>query len=116
MSDDTPQQKLLQKLAEVFKRFQNRGDMAPVESLSEWEELVASKPSEERELLCELARFADLWRFLRELEQKLGSDIVDAISNVHQLPVRQRIARLKQINEKLMERIGNAGEGAQLRQ
>lgn len=116
MSGDAPQQELLQKMAQLFKRFQTSGDLAPVEDRSEWEKLVASKPPEERELLSELARFTDLWRYLQEREEKVGADIVDAISQVHQLPVPERILRLRKINQKLMERVGDAGEGAQLRQ
>lgn len=103
-------------MAQLFKRFQKNGDVAPIKDRSEWEKLVASKPPEESELLIELARFADLWRYLQGREEKLGSEIVGAISRAHQLPVPERIARLKEINQKLMERVGDAGEGAQLRQ
>jgi hypothetical protein len=115
MSDDAPQKELLQEMARLFKRFQKDGDLAPIEDRGEWDKLVESKPPEERELLKELARFADVWRYFQEQKEKLGPEIVEAISQVHKLPVPERIARLKEINQKLMERVGDAGEGAQLR-
>ncbi|PYY12997.1 MAG: hypothetical protein DMG60_22815 [Acidobacteria bacterium] len=115
MSDHSPQE-LLQKMTQLFNRFRRTGDMAPIEDRREWEELVASKPPEERDLLTELARFADLWRYLRDRDEKLGSEIVEAISQVHHSPVPERIARLKAINKKLMERVGDAGEDPQFRQ
>jgi hypothetical protein len=115
MADDNPQKKLLQGMEQLLKRFEKGGDLAPIEDRSEWDKLVESKPPEERELVKELARFADLWRYFQERKEKLGAEIVNAISQVHSLPVRERIARLKEINQKLMERVGDAGQGAQFR-
>jgi hypothetical protein len=115
MTDDSPQKELLQEMARLFKRFEKGGDIAPIEDRNEWDKLVESKPPEERELVKELARFADLWRYFQERNEKLGPEIVNAISVVHQLPVPERTARLKEINQKLMERVGDAGPGAQFR-
>ena len=115
MARDTPQKELLKEMSRLFKWFQTGGDLAPIKDHGEWEKLVESKPPEERELLKELARFTDLWRYLQERKEKLGPEIVSAISQVHKLPVRERTSRLKEINQKLMERVGNAGQGAQFR-
>lgn len=115
MADDTPQKELLQEMSRLFKRFKLGGDLAPIEDRGEWDKLVASRPPEERELLKELARFTDLWRYFQERKEKLGPEIVNAIRDVHKLPVPERILRLKEINQKLMERVGDASEGAQLR-
>ena len=116
MTDDTPQKDLLKEMGRMFKRFNKGGDLAPIEDRNEWDKLVASKPPEERELIGVLTRFADLWRYFEERKEKLGSEIVKAVSEVPSLPVPERIARLKEINQKLMERIGDAGEGARFRQ
>jgi hypothetical protein len=115
MADDTPQKELLQEMARLLKRFERGGDLAPIEDRDEWDKLVESKPPEERELVKELARFADLWRYFQERKEKLGPEIVNAVSQVPKLPVPERIARLKEINQKLMERVGDAGQGAQFR-
>jgi hypothetical protein len=115
MADDNPQKELLQGMEQLLKRFAKGGELAPIEDRSEWERLVESKPPEERELIEELARFADLWRYFQERKEKLGPEIVNAISQVHSLPVPERIVRLKEINQKLMERVSDAGQGAQFR-
>src|SRR5215467_8019962 len=100
MADDNPQKELLQEMAQLFKRFEKGGDIGPIE---------------DRELVKELARFADLWRYFQERKEKLGPEIVSALRQVNQLPVPERTARLKEINQKLMERVGDAGQGAQFR-
>ena len=115
MADDNPQKELLQEMAQLFKRFEKGGDLGPIEDRDEWDKLVESKPPEERELVKELARFADLWRYFQERKEKLGPDIVSALRQVNQLPVPERTARLKEINQKLLERVGDAGQGAQFR-
>lgn len=115
MADDNAQKELGQKMAQLFKRFEKGGDLAPIEDRNEWDKLVESKPPEERELVKELARFADLWRYFQERNEKLGHEIVSAISEVHKLPVPERTARLKEINQRLMERVGDAGTGAKFR-
>lgn len=116
MPEDVAQKQLLEKMALLFKRFERTGDLAPIEGRSEWENLVASEEPEERELLSELSRFVDLWRYLQKREQNLGTEIIDALSQLYRLPVFERIARLKGINHKLMERVEDAGEGTQFRQ
>lgn len=116
MSDAVAQKQLLEKMALLFKRFEKSGDLAQIENRSEWEKLVASKLPDERELLTELARFVDLWRYLQERGHKLGTEIVGAVNELHQLPVPERIASLKKITRKLMERVGDVSEGAQFRQ
>jgi MoxR-like ATPase len=116
MTDDTPQKELLQEVSRLLRRFQKDGDIGPIDDRDEWENLVESKSLEERELIRELARFTDLWRYFQERGEKLGSEIVNAISAVHQFPVHERSARIEEINRKLMERVGDAGSSAQLRQ
>jgi hypothetical protein len=115
MADETPQKQLLQEMSRLFRRLQSGGDLASIEDRGEWDKLVESTPPEERELLRELARFTDLWRYFQERKEKLGPEIVGAISQVHKLLVPQRISRLKEINQKLMERVDDAGQGAQFR-
>jgi hypothetical protein len=99
----------------LLGRFQPGGDRGPIEDRQEWEKLVASKPPEERELLDQLARFSDLWRYLQEHKQNLGQEIVDRIRELNKLQLADRIVEIKAINQKLMERVGDAGDGAQLR-
>lgn len=116
MAGDNPQKELLQQMSSLLQRFKSGGDLGPVNDRDDWEKFLASQPPEERELVSELARFADLWRYFQERGEKLGPEIVESISEVHKLAVPERTARLKEINQKLMERVQDAGAGAQFRQ
>jgi hypothetical protein len=115
MTDDTPQKDLIRKMGRLLKRFDKGGDLAPIQDLNEWDKLIASNLPEERELIGELTRFADLWRYFQERKEKLGPEIVKALSELPNLLVPERIVVLKEINQKLMERVGDAGEGARFR-
>ncbi len=115
MSENNPRKELLEVMTLVGKRLGSGGDLAPIEDREEWEKLVASKPPEERQLLEELARFVDLWRYFRERNERLGPKMVGAVRELHSLPIAERIERLKQINLELMERVGDGGQGAQSR-
>jgi hypothetical protein len=112
MSNDTPQETLLQEVARFFRRFKPGGDPAPIDDRDEWEKLVRSNPPEEQELVNELARFADLWRYFQERNEKLGPEIVNALAEVHKLPANLRAARVGEINKKLVDRIADANPGA----
>lgn len=76
---------------------------------------MASNPPEFQELLRELARFADLWRYFREREEKLGEEIVGDVSRVHRLNLAERVIQLKDINRRLMQRVNDGGAGTQSR-
>jgi hypothetical protein len=106
VSNDTPQETLLQELSRLFRRFKPGGDLAPIDDRDEWQKIVGSNPPEEQELVSELARFADLWRYFQGRNEKLGPEIVKALAEVHKLPVSLRAARVREINQKLMRRIG----------
>jgi hypothetical protein len=116
MSKENPQKELLQEMARFLARFKEGGDVSPIADRDEWDRVVESTPPEEREVVKELARFADLWRYFQERNEKLGPEIVTAISQVHTLPPAERAVRLKEINQRLMERVNDAGQGAQFRQ
>jgi hypothetical protein len=116
MAENGPQKQLLHEMSRVFKRFQKGGDLAPLEDRGDWDKLVEAEPPEQRELLKELAQFLDLWRYFHERDEKLGPEIVDAVSRLRNIPLPDRTAQLKEINRKLMERVDDAGSGTQFRQ
>src|SRR5438128_2433112 len=53
--------RFLEEVAGMMKQIQPGGALAPFEDRRQWERLLESSPVETRELLAELARFADLW-------------------------------------------------------
>jgi hypothetical protein len=115
MENDDLRNQLMVEAMGIVERFQS-GDLGPMEEHEQWEKLVASQPPEQRELLQELTRFADLWRYFRERKEKLGPEILGLLKAAPKFPMPERIAKFREINQKLMERIGDACEGAQLRQ
>ena len=115
MTDDETRNSLEETIAQLAKRLELGANLAPVKDREEWEQIVARKPPEERELLQELARFIDIWRYFRERNERLGIGIMDAIQGLHDLPIPERIERLKQINLQLMERVGDDGKSARSR-
>jgi hypothetical protein len=115
MANDIPQEELLRYLSQVLKCVEQSGKLAAIEDRDDWDTLVESQTDEQRELLQELARFTDLWRYLQEHNQKLGREIVDAIAQVHRLPILQRISELRTINHKLMHRVSDTHQHPQLR-
>jgi hypothetical protein len=115
MSDQTPNNQFAQELVKLLKQFQAGGDRAPISDAYEWDKQTELLDPLERDLVRELAHFADLWKHFQEHGNKLGPEIVDAISRVHELPLPLRTLRLREINQMLMERIGDAGADSQLR-
>jgi hypothetical protein len=105
----------LREIERLLCHSQRAGDLAPAGSMEEWERTVELAPESSRELLRELARFADLWRFLREREQELGDRRGRRNSRRAHAPPAERVARLKQSNRKLMGRVEGASRGFQLR-
>ena len=114
--DEKLHRQFLHEIERLLRHSLPGGDLAPAASIEDWEKTIASAPESSRELLRELARFADLWRFLSEREEDLGETVVAAISALHKLPPAERIARVKQINHRLMARVKDARSGSQLRQ
>lgn len=115
-SADKPHQRFLKEFECLLRHSRPGGDLEAAATMEAWERTIESAPEPSRELLRELARFADLWRFLSECEQDLGDSIVAEIGAVHALSPSERLVCLKQINRKLMERVEHARRGSQLRQ
>lgn len=109
------QSELAEKLNEIIERFQPGGDHGPIEDRNAWDQLVRSRGPEEGELLQELTNFFDLSKFLEGHNQALGESIVSALEQVHKLPIPERISRLREINQELMQRVADVGADSQFR-
>jgi hypothetical protein len=115
MADKEPEGNLADELAKLFRHFQPGGQYGPIEDRYEYEKGIEALPPEERELARELTNYADLVKYFAEHKLKTGPDIADAMFAAAKLPVDQRTARVREINQVLMERLKNAGQGAQFR-
>jgi hypothetical protein len=115
MSGTNMPAELAVEIKRLINRFQRGGDRGPIGDRHEWEKRMRFHSVENRQLLDELARFSDLWNCLRQRKEKLGSETVNAMLDLCQLPVPKRIQRMQEINRKLMERFTNAGEDTRFR-
>lgn len=115
MADEKHETTLADELAKLFQHFQPGGRFGPIEDRDEYEEGIKSLPPAEQELVRELTNYANLVKYFAEQKLKTGSDIADAMFAAAKLPVEERIARVREINQVLMERLKDAGQGAQFR-
>lgn len=106
---------LAAEFRKLFGHFAPGGKFAPIEDRYEYEKSLEAMPPEERELTRELTNHADLLRYFAEQKLKTGSDIADAMFAAAKLPVPERTARVREINQVLMERLNRAREADELR-
>jgi hypothetical protein len=92
------------------------GDHRPIEDPAEYEALVNSLPSDQKEFVTLATRFAKLWEYLTENNTELPPDLAEAMRELPKLPHQQRIALLERINQVLMECEHAEGEGPKIRQ
>lgn len=111
MADQKPENSLAAGIAKLFKEFQPGGKYAAVEDRKQFEKMTESLPPEERELARELTNYADLLRYFSERKIKTGPDIADAMFAAARLPIPERIERIREINQTLMERLSRADQG-----
>ena len=73
-------------------------------------------PTKEKELAELCARFADLCQYFSQQNMDLPAQIVDEVRSVSKLSVADRVARMKLLNQELMEHLHRASPGPQVRQ
>lgn len=119
MTDERPpkpiEKQLAEEIARVFRHFRPGGKFAPIEDAAEYEKLRDSLPPEEREINLAFTQFAQLLDYFERHNMKVGMDIANAISAAVRLPKSEEAARIREINQKLMERIKDAGQGTAIR-
>ena len=72
--------------------------------------------TQEKELAEVCARFADLCQYFSQQNMDLPAQIVDEVQSVSKLAVADRVARMKLLNQELMECLHGANPGPQIRQ
>jgi hypothetical protein len=73
-------------------------------------------PTGEKELAEVCGRFADLCQFFSQQKMDLPAQVVDEIRLVSKLAVKERITKMKRLNQDLMEYLNDAGPDPQIRQ
>jgi hypothetical protein len=72
--------------------------------------------TEAKELTEVCARFADVCQYFSQQNMDLPPQILDDVRSVSKLAVADRVARMKRLNQELMEYLHAAGTGPQIRQ
>jgi hypothetical protein len=70
----------------------------------------------EKDLAEVCARFADLCQYFSQQNMDLPGHIVDEVRSVSKLAVADRVARMNQLNQELMEYLHGTSPGPQVRQ
>ncbi len=115
MSDNKSDETRKDKAKQSSNQFQPGGKFAPIHDRYEYEERMESLPPEERELVKELTNFADLCKYFEEQKQELDPSVARAVKEAAKLPLPERTARIREINQKLMQAVNDAGEGTPFR-
>lgn len=119
MTDEGPKKDaaagLAEQMARVLKHFAPGGPMGPIEDFTEYEKLRESLPPLERELNLRVTEFVQLVEYCGRQKITVGHDVTDAMKAAAKLPVPERIARIQEINQELMKRLGDAGQDTPFR-
>jgi len=105
----------LVEMERMARRLDVGGDLAPIEDRFEYERGIEVLEPADRALVEELTRFADLCRYFSERNEKLGPEIMNEITAFAKMPLPERIEAVRAINQKLMERVQDAGPHSQFR-
>ena len=105
----------LRKIERLLRHSVPGGGLEPAASIEHWERTIAAAPESSREI-TETSRDFRPVALLRGREEDLGESVVAEMGAVHKLPPAERVARVKQINNRLMARVEDARHGSQLRQ
>ena len=76
---------------------------------------ISGRKQKERELVKELTNFAELCKYFEEHNCKLDVSFAEAVKQAAKLPLEERTARIREINQRLMAALEDAGEGTQVR-
>jgi hypothetical protein len=100
--------------------FEPGGEKGPIDDPGEYEALVNGVADlEQREFLQEASRFATTWQYLSSSEMQLPPNVAEEIAKLkdQSLTTRDRIARMRKVNQLLMEFMDkNDRQGSSIRQ
>jgi len=97
-------------------RFDEGGELGPMEARERREDRLNRLPAEERELAEESARLAGLCQYFSAERMDIPPEILDEVGRLSRLPIPDRIRALKDIKQALREYLDRVGEDPQLRQ
>src|SRR5947208_3068338 len=101
-------------IEEIRKQFQPGGKLAPIHDLAEYERQMNALPAGERELAQEVTIYANLCQFFSEKSWSVPYHIRQAVREVRKFEVPERIAKMREVNQAVMEMIHSASPHTEL--
>lgn len=106
---------LAEQMTRVLKHFAPGGPMGPIEDFNEYEKLRESLPPLERELNLRVTELIQLIEYFGRRGIAVGRNVTGAMKAAAILPVEERIARIREMNQGLMKRLNDAGQDSPFR-
>jgi hypothetical protein len=116
MTQHNPQDELLLKMKQIFKRFQPGGDLAPIGDRYEYEKAMESLPPDERSFTEEATQMADMLQYCDQHNVAVPAGVAAGMRDLRGLPLPERIVRIRELNHTLIGHIFDAGEDPRIRQ
>lgn len=88
---------------------------APIHDRNQYEQELAALPSDQRELAQEFTTYADMCQYFEQHRMDMPPDIRRAVAAVGTLPMSERAAAMKQINELVMDYLHSVSDDSGLR-
>jgi hypothetical protein len=115
MSKDEKEDRL-QPTFGALDKFEPGGELGPLDDRNEYEQRMNSLPEEQKDLAEESTRFADLCQYFSQQRMDIPASIVERVRNLSNLPVKDRMHAMIDINRELMEYLNDVGQDPGIRQ
>lgn len=116
MTQPNAQDELLLKMKQIFKRFQPGGDLASIADRFEYEKGMESLPEDERIFVEEATQMADMLQYCDQHNITLPADVAAGMRQLQQMPLPERISRIRELNHALIGHIFDVSEDPRIRQ
>lgn len=107
---------MIDELLKLGANFEPGGLFGPITDNNQLDKFVQSKSPEKRELFQEYRNFDRLLSFITEKKLNVGEPLLSQLESLRHLPLRQRINRMREINQTLFRKVKEEHEATQCRQ
>lgn len=91
------------------------GMPSPITDRGDYERELAALPTDQREMTEELTRYADTCQYFETHGMDVPPHILRAVAEFSALPVSEGTARMRQINQQLMEYLHSVSDDPKFR-
>lgn len=91
------------------------GMPGPINDRGDYEREMAALPPEQREMTEELTRYADICQYFETQGMDVPPHLLRAVAEVSALPASEGAARVRQVNQELMEYLHSVSDDPKFR-